>query len=704
MLLFWAVNIVYSQSYLPEGINYQAVVYDEENINPSLDAKDFVLRNQNVSIRFTIIEKSVNGDEVFKETHATKTDNFGLFSIIIGKGTQISSNAFSAITWGKTAHFLKVEIDKKGESNYINMGVQELWSVPYSLSTKYAENAGNGIIAVSDNGDGSITFDYQNGSKYSTPKLVGLTGPKGDIGLTGATGSQGISGSNGINGLDGKTVLNGTSDPISILGVNGDFYINTANNKLFGPKSSGAWPSGVSLIGSQGPIGLRGPAGENGTSGVNGTNGSNGVNGETGLDGKTLLSGALDPILEGANGDFYINTASNKLFGPKSSGAWPTGVSLIGAPGAMGAQGPAGNGFINGISNGEMMYWDGYSWVTLSAGLHGQTLSFCYGKPTWTVGGVCPGKISNLNCSNVTNNGNLTANASINGVNSLIAYTGGDGGPYTNHTVTSTGVLGLTASLQAGTFANGNGSLTFTITGTPVTSGTASFAINIGGKTCTLSRTVGVSNYTGAYPIGSIFCASGVTEIVDVTNPLTGKTWMDRNLGATQAATSSTDADSYGDLYQWGRTSDGHQCRNSATTSTLSSIDTPQDGSFITVNLGSSGDWRSPENDNLWQSVNGVNNPCPAGYRLPTHTELDTERLSWNSNDSQGAFGSPLKLTMSGSRNFNNGSLEYVGNNGFYWSSSVNSTVMHVLFFDSSDSYDSVFTRATGISVRCLKD
>jgi hypothetical protein len=54
------------------------------------------------------------------------------------------------------------------------------------------------------------------------------------------------------------------------------------------------------------------------------------------------------------------------------------------------------------------------------------------------------------------------------------------------------------------------------------------------------------------YPAGSVFCASGPTVIVDVTNPATGKIWMDRNLGATQVATSSTDANSFGDLYQWG--------------------------------------------------------------------------------------------------------------------------------------------------------
>ena len=44
-----------------------------------------------------------------------------------------------------------------------------------------------------------------------------------------------------------------------------------------------------------------------------------------------------------------------------------------------------------------------------------------------------------------------------------------------------------------------------------------------------------------------------------VTNPATGRTWMDRNLGASRVATGNTDAEAYGDLYQWGRAADGHQ-------------------------------------------------------------------------------------------------------------------------------------------------
>lgn len=131
-----------------------------------------------------------------------------------------------------------------------------------------------------------------------------------------------------------------------------------------------------------------------------------------------------------------------------------------------------------------------------------------------------------------------------------------------------------------------------------------------------------------------------------VLNSTTGKIWMDRNLGAAQVAISSTDAAAYGDLYQWGRAADGHQVRISDTTYTFSSSDMPGHGDFIVVELdnNTNGDWRSPKNDNLWQGVSGINNPCPSDYRLPTEAEWEAERQSWNSNDASGAFASILKL------------------------------------------------------------
>lgn len=204
------------------------------------------------------------------------------------------------------------------------------------------------------------------------------------------------------------------------------------------------------------------------------------------------------------------------------------------------------------------------------------------------------------------------------------------------------------------------------------------------------------------YGNNSVFCGAPTT-IVPVTNPTTGKQWMDRNLGATQVATSSTDLTSYGDLYQWGRGNDGHQCRTSATTSTLSSGDTPGNSLFI-LPVSNPFDWRSTQNDNLWQGVNGINNPCPLGFRIPTETELNAESASWNVSSGVGAFNSPIKLVLAGSRLYTSGSLFNVGQNGRYWTSTIDGTFARNLNFHSMGSAFQSDSRNTGFSVRCIKN
>lgn len=192
------------------------------------------------------------------------------------------------------------------------------------------------------------------------------------------------------------------------------------------------------------------------------------------------------------------------------------------------------------------------------------------------------------------------------------------------------------------------------------------------------------------------------TMVVEVTNPTTGKIWMDRNLGASQVATSSDDDAAYGDLYQWGRGADGHQSRTSNTTTVLSSEDIPGHGDFITTS-NSPNDWRSPQNDNLWQGVSGMNNPCPASYRLPTEAEWEAERESWSSNNATGAFASPLKLPVGGNRAGHNGSIYYDGFYGYYWSSTLDAGRSRFMFF-YTDAYMGYGARTNGVSVRCIKD
>ena len=182
----------------------------------------------------------------------------------------------------------------------------------------------------------------------------------------------------------------------------------------------------------------------------------------------------------------------------------------------------------------------------------------------------------------------------------------------------------------------------------------------------------------------------------------TGRIWMARDLG-----------DGY--LYQWGRGADGHQLRNSPLTSILSSTDQPKNGGRFITNTDSFGDfdWRKPQNNNLWQGVNGINNPCPVGYRLPTAAEWEQEIATWSSKDQLGASNSSLKLNFFGYRDAY-GQLEgaaFGGFQGIYWSSTIQGTNAIAVGFERNPFQGGgpplqIFSanRVNGYCVRCIKD
>ncbi len=189
-----------------------------------------------------------------------------------------------------------------------------------------------------------------------------------------------------------------------------------------------------------------------------------------------------------------------------------------------------------------------------------------------------------------------------------------------------------------------------------------------------------------------------------VKSPYTGKIWLDRNLGAKRVCRSFDDEQCYGDYFQWGRDSDGHEKQNSATTSTLSSSDTPNHSKFIKSDGNHNWDWRNPQNDNLWQGVDGINNPCPKGYRVPTIDELLVETINQGVKNRYDAFKSFLKLPSAGYRSSGNGFMYTQGSWGDVWSSAVDGSGSFYLDCNSGNAYKDDVNRAFGQSVRCLKD
>ena len=195
---------------------------------------------------------------------------------------------------------------------------------------------------------------------------------------------------------------------------------------------------------------------------------------------------------------------------------------------------------------------------------------------------------------------------------------------------------------------------------------------------------------------------TNVSEITTVTSS-TGRVWMAYNLGASQVCESATDTLCYGDLYQFGRKKDGHESRTSATDSTrLASIST------VSANFITSADWTSADSAGTARSAawadNGDNDICPAGFSVPTISELDAERQSWATNDGNGAYGSNLKIPAAGFHSRITGEVGAAGTMSYLWSRSDDGTKGEYIYAYSGGAGKNVDFRATGFPVRCIQD
>lgn len=200
-----------------------------------------------------------------------------------------------------------------------------------------------------------------------------------------------------------------------------------------------------------------------------------------------------------------------------------------------------------------------------------------------------------------------------------------------------------------------------------------------------------------------------VVKDVSFTYNGTTYTWMDRNLGASRAATAFNDYFAFGCLYQWGRGNDGHANINwtSSTTfnglspviSVLSSSTTPGHANFISTSNNETWMSSAPIPETRWQPIDRVNNPCPAGYRIPSTSEFRALYANNNSitTDANSWANSTTKLPVTGVR-ITTG-VSYTPNTGLYHAYNGNFKT------NSAGSSYGVYIWAgnTAINVRCIK-
>ena len=164
------------------------------------DSGGSLIQDQTIAVQISILQFS--GDEygyaAYVETQTATTNANGLLSLEVGSGTLVSG-AVATVDWGIDPHYIKAEIDIDNNGSYDVLEYKPIETKPYALYAKTADTV--------------------------------LPGPKGAIGNSGVS------------------TLNGTVDP-STEGLDNDVYINTATNKVFGPKTAGVWPAGVSLKGA----------------------------------------------------------------------------------------------------------------------------------------------------------------------------------------------------------------------------------------------------------------------------------------------------------------------------------------------------------------------------------------------------------------------------------------------------------------------
>ena len=322
--------------------------------------------------------------------------------------------------------------------------------------------------------------------------------------------------------------------------------------------------------------------------------------------------------------------------------------------------------------------------------------------------------VTSIDCASTQLTGLLKKGEVANSVSFELFYKGGNGETFSSQSINSTGVIGLTAKLSSGVLENGVGSVIYSVTGTPISSGPANFDIALCGKNCTVSVNVedvsqssGINFTSNGSPVG-VFQnnVSDVDGNTYKTVKIGTQVWMAENLKTTKYSDGST-IPKITDDTEWENNKFGAWSYN-------------HNDEINNTKYGKLYNWYA-----VIVKPNGNKNICPIGWHVPSDTEWtvlidylgglsiaggkmkEVGKTNWASPNTESTNVSLFTGLSGGWRSSNGNYDEDNGSNGYWWSSTEsNSSNAWALMLRHN--YGSVLVGASikrrGYSVRCIKN
>ncbi len=593
---------IFAIAQAPQKINFQSILRNSSGE---------VIGNSSVSLKISILSGSRNGSSVYSETYAKTTDASGLISLQIGNGTVVSG-IFANIDWGGISHFIKLEADFSGGSNYVVLGTQELMSVPYALYASKTDTS-------------ALNLTSRLATKLNATDTVSL--------------SNRINAYNANSGSFDTSLLNLTSRFSTKLNITDTASLSNRIDLKLTKTDTASLSNRIDL-----------KLTKTDTASL-----SNRIDLKLTKTDTSSLSNRIDLKLTKTDTASLSNRIDTKL----NRSDFPTGTNT-----------------------GNILYWNGTTWVNLAPGQPGQVISMSFtGIPSWSGAAyatLTTSSVSSIASTSVSGGGNISS----------------DGGA----TISARGLVYSTST---------NPTLSNTVF--MIGSGTGIFSGTLTGLT------PNTTYYVRAYATNSVGTAYG-NEVSFTTLPppvtdIDGNTyntvligdqvWMSENLKTSRYRNGGSIPNVLG-YTDWVALTTGawsyyeHDVANNAI-------------------LGKLYNWYTTLGDTL----------CPTGWHLPTDAEWTTlaDRLGgesvaggkmksigtayWNNPNIDATNSSGFSGLGGGYRNESHGDFDVIGVVGYFWSANEYSSSNGlgralVNYLGEVFSFNSI--KSFGASVRCLRD